>query len=201
MPRMGKLLLTVNLPKTTRPKTIRPTLRATALHRTSRRRPWTGWSHRSSWPRNPACMWYCSATVSRDISRTPSSSSRTPRPSASYRRKRWCPNSSWIRPVKTTPNTLRCCCHTPPWTKKATPTIPRSPKRRSVVSGRYWAPTIRRALWKALQAPWTANPRKTIGKPWPTMPLRKAPLRKCLTSVWQKPTDSPHSPVLTASSR
>ncbi len=36
------------------------------------------------------------------ISRTPSSSSRTPRPSASYRRKRWCPNSSWIRPVKTT---------------------------------------------------------------------------------------------------
>ena len=71
----------------------------------------------------------------------------------------------------------------------------------SVVSGRYWAPTIRRALWKALQAPWTANPRKTIGKPWPTMPLRKAPLRKCLTSVWQKPTDSPHSPVLTASSR
>ena len=118
MPRTGKLLLTVNLPKTTRPKTIRPTLRATALHRTSRRRPWTGWSHRSSWPRNPACMWYCSATVSRDISRTPSSSSRTPRPSASYRRKRWCPNSSWIRPVKTTPNTLRCCCHTPPWTKR-----------------------------------------------------------------------------------
>lgn len=31
---------------------------------------------------------------------------------------RWCPNSSWIRPVKTTPNTLRCCCHTPPWTKR-----------------------------------------------------------------------------------
>lgn len=60
-----ELLLTVNLPKTTRPKTTRPTLRATALHRTSRRRPWTGWSHRSSWPRNPACMWYCSATVSR----------------------------------------------------------------------------------------------------------------------------------------
>ncbi len=59
----------------------------------------------------------------------------------------------------------------------------RSPKRRSVVSGRDRAPTIRRALWKALQAPWTANPRKTIGKPWPTMPLRKAPLRKCLTSV------------------
>lgn len=102
---------------------------------------------------------------------------------------------------KDNPKYIEVLRHTPPWTKKATPTIPRSPKRRSVVSGRYWAPTIRRALWKALQAPWTANPRKTIGKPWPTMPLRKTPLRKRLTSVWQKPTDSPHSPVLTASSR
>ncbi len=182
-------------------KTTRPTLRATALHRTSRRRPWAALPSLKL-AKESGMHAGLLATVSRDISRTPSSSSRMPRPSGSLQAgKRWCPNSSWIRPVKTTPNTLRCCCHTPPWTKKATPMIP-NVRRRGVPwylagTGLYYQKGV-------VESPSGTLDGKSTGKRLASrglrVPLRKAPLRKCLKRL-AKTDGKPDHPVLTASSR
>ena len=95
-----------------------------------------------------------------DISRTPSSSSPDAQTIGKLQAEKMVSKLKLDKASKDNPKYIEVLLPYTAVDENTPPTIPRSPKRRSVVSGRYWPPYYQKGVVESPSGTLTANPRK-----------------------------------------